>query len=150
MTQGRVLSEAAVIARVNRELIPYRFNITETGWPDELPALKAWKGFYRVNFTSRFGFFAHVIIDPSGEIPLSTAGDGRREVFASSPCYQREGYLAFLDHGKAQHAALRELRGRQAEPGHALRLGGFKLRAIREIGRIYKASGAGQAPFASR
>lgn len=133
-----MLSDEQVIARLKRDFVPVFFNITTDGWPKALPGLRPWRSFYKLNFTSRFGFFAHVVLDPTGEFAVATAGDGRREVHTTSACYHVDRYLKFLDRGQVR---LRELARLQREPvewKRKLQLGGFKLRMIGEIGKTYR------------
>ena len=105
-----MLSDPKVIARLNEGFVPYRFNVSDAGFPAGLPGLRLWQRYYKRHWRAKLGFFGHVVLDASGEVPLGTAGSGRREHFATSACYQSEPYRAFLAGSLERFAALTKAR----------------------------------------
>lgn len=97
VSKGSVLSDNQVIQTLNSHFIPYRFNITDSGFPAELKGLKRHKEiFYRFKKIFDFGFFGHVALTSDGKFMLGHAGPATKELYDITPCYHPDKYLTFL------------------------------------------------------
>jgi hypothetical protein len=114
VTKGRVLSDKAVIAALNERFVPYRFNISDAGFPAELPALEPWKQYYEKSEKSHVGFFGHVVVGAGGKGAFGYAGSGHAWLFETSANYQADKYLAFLDAALDRYRRAQQIVAHQA------------------------------------
>ncbi|KAF0241846.1 MAG: hypothetical protein FD180_4237 [Planctomycetota bacterium] len=99
-----MLSDDAVIARLNAEYVPVTVNITDAGWPDDSPALAPWTWGYDAWPFSKLGFVNALVCDPSGRLPYAWAGSGMKAEFETSANYHPDIFLKFLDRADAHRA----------------------------------------------
>ena len=91
------LSDAAVMKKINAKFIPLEINITDEGFPTEIPALKLWEKAYRSKLSHKVGFATTVIVEPKGRYPLGTSGSGYLGEYDTAINYHADRYQKFLD-----------------------------------------------------
>lgn len=96
-----MLSEPAVIARLNASFVPVTVNITDDGWPDDAPALAPWTWGYDAWPFSKLGFVNALVCDPAGRLPFAWAGSGMKAEFETSANYHPGIFLKFLDRAES-------------------------------------------------
>lgn len=97
MTRGSSLSDEKVIETVGRDFVAVEINITESGFPQEAPALKLWEKAFAKDRRYRFGFATSVVIGPGGSMPFGTSGCGHSGEWEISANYHPDRYLKFLE-----------------------------------------------------
>ena len=106
-----MLSDSRVITALNARFVPFRFNVSEVGFPTELPALEPWARYYAETERSHVGFFGHVVVGTGGRGAFGYAGSGHAWEFETSANYQPDQYLAFLDASLERYRRARALTG---------------------------------------
>ncbi|MEK7467770.1 MAG: hypothetical protein AAB074_10190 [Planctomycetota bacterium] len=96
-----MLSDEAVIARLNTDYVPVTINLTDAGWPENAPALAPWQWGYDAWPFSKLGFVNALLCDPSGRLPYAWAGSGMKKEFEDSANYHPALFLKFLDRADA-------------------------------------------------
>lgn len=97
MARGSSLSDDAVIQEINQDFIAVNDNVTEQGFPPNMPALARWERSYqrRLN-NNQEGFTTTVILTPDGQMALGTSGTGFISERYTSTCYLPDKYLQML------------------------------------------------------
>lgn len=90
------LSDPHVIQKLNTDFIPLEINITDQGFPKEIPALALWEKAYNSKRSFQFGFATSVGVEPQGRFPLGTSGSGYLSEKDTSINYHPDKYLRFL------------------------------------------------------
>jgi hypothetical protein len=103
------LSNADVIKKINEKFIPLEINITDEGFPAEIPALKLWEKAYKSKASFKVGFATTVIVEPKGRYPLGTSGSGYLGEYDKAINYHADKYLKFLDESLERASRAREL-----------------------------------------
>src|SRR5687768_6556704 len=91
------LSDPLVIKKINDKFIPLEINITDDGFPAEIPALKMWEKAYHARLSHKVGFATTVIVEPKGKYPLATSGSGYLGEYDKAANYHADKYQKFLD-----------------------------------------------------
>lgn len=97
MMEGSSFSDEKVIEKIHAEFVALKLNVTEQGWPEELPGLALWEEAFGRDWRHRFGFATSVVLGPSGEPAFGTSGSGYRWEWETAINYHPEKYLAFLE-----------------------------------------------------
>ena len=142
MARGSSLSDAKIISRVNKQFVAVEINISDTGFPKDVRALKAWERAYKKNWRSKFGFATSVVINPTGKYALGTSGCGHTWEWDTSINYDPKKYVKLLDECLDRFARARKLE--EADPDAQetkqdwLKLSGEIIKSIREANRCKK------------
>lgn len=72
-------------------------NITDVGFPKDVPALKPWEAAFEKERSYKFGFATSVIIGPGGKSPFGTSGCGHKEDYEKSISYHPDKYVKWLE-----------------------------------------------------
>jgi hypothetical protein len=86
-----------VIEKINAQFHAVEINITDQGFPKEVPALKPWENAFTKDPRYEFGFTTSVVIGPGAKGAFGTSGCGHKEDHPTSPSYHPDRYLEFLD-----------------------------------------------------
>ncbi|GEM_PF-2061491 len=97
MMEGSSLSDERVIEKVNAEFVALRLNVTDEGWPEDLPGLALWESAFEKDWRHRFGFATSIVLGPSGASAFGTSGSGYRWEWDTAINYHGDRYLAFLE-----------------------------------------------------
>jgi len=97
MTRGRVLSDPKVIKQLNASFVPVELNLTQTKIPDDVAGLKFLRRWFATKYNGRSGFTTSVVLDPSGQMTLGTAGCAHLWELKTSISYDPLKYAVFLD-----------------------------------------------------
>src|ERR1051325_3363893 len=97
LLENRVLSDDRVIARLNDGYVSVLVNITDDGWPENVPALAPWRWGYDAWPFSKLGFANALVCDSAARIPLAWAGSGMKSEFMEAANYHPDLFLQFLD-----------------------------------------------------
>lgn len=111
LLENRVLSDDAVIARLNENYVSVLVNITDDGWPENVPALAPFRWGYDVWPFSKLGFVNALVCDSAGKIPLAWAGSGMKSEFMESANYHPALFLEFLDRADEHGEYVKGVRG---------------------------------------
>ena len=103
------LSDADLIKKINDQFVPLEINITDDGFPDDLPALKLWEKAYKSNNGFKVAFATTVVIEPKGKYPLGTSGSGYLGDYDKAINYDADRYTKFLDQALGFAKRAREL-----------------------------------------
>ena len=103
------LSDEAVIELINDRFVPLEINLTDDGFPTELPALQLWEKAYKSKASFKVGFATTVIVEPKGKYPLGTSGSGYLGEYDTAINYHTDRYRRFLDESLERAVRAREL-----------------------------------------
>lgn len=96
-----------MIEKLNTEFIPLEVNISDDGWPDNIPCLWLWKLYHKANPISKFGFTAMMIVTPDGKTMLEAAQSAGAENWANCEQYHGEKLVELLDKSMKKFKARR-------------------------------------------
>ncbi len=108
--------------------MPLELNLTDSGFPADLPGLANWKRAFESNARHKFGFATAVVLDPKGLEPLGTSGSGYLAEWASATNYHADKFFDFLNASYARACRLAALSA-ETEMGNLER--NLKLAALR-------------------
>lgn len=117
-----MLSQDAVIARLNAEYVSVTVNITDDGWPEGVKALAPWRWGYDAWPFSKLGFVNALVCDPDGRLPYAWAGSGMKSEFETSANYHPDLFLGFLDRAAANREVIDAIQRSSLEDRVARRL----------------------------
>lgn len=86
-----------MIEKIGRDFVAVEVNLSDRGFPREIPALKPWEAAYEKNWRHKFGFATSVAVTPDGNGALGTSGCGHTWELDTSINYDPAKYLALLD-----------------------------------------------------
>ena len=110
LTRGSSLSDDRVIAYINQNYIPIEVNITDSGFPDDVPALRVWQRAFKGFWQSKFAFATSVAITPDGSLPLGSSGSGFKREWQTAINYHPDLYLGFLKDSLSRYNQICETR----------------------------------------
>lgn len=108
-----VFADSQVAARLNREFVALQLNLTETGFPDQLPGLEPWRKAYEKDWKHQVAFATSVVLFPNGKGVLGTSGCGHRWDLDSSINYDPSKYHNFLGECAARRQRAEEMLARR-------------------------------------
>ncbi len=143
MTRGSSFADAKVIEKVNKEFVAVEVNITGTGFPKDVPALKLWERAYDKDPSFKFGFATSVVIGPGGASPFGTSGCGHTFEWDTSINYHPEKYLKYLDeslerYGRAKAIAEDKALGQEERAAKLKEMQAEILKALQEAAKCRK------------
>ena len=100
-----MLSQPKVIERLNRDFIPLEINLTDQGWPKEIPALWGWKLVFGTWDHFKKGYTGMMITTPDGKTELGSAGDPSISAWKTSAHYHEDKFHQVLDKSLAAFKA---------------------------------------------
>jgi hypothetical protein len=109
LTRGSSLSDGKIIARINKEFVTIEINITDDGFPKELPGLGMWQKAYENDKKLKFGFATTVALSPDGRFPLGTSGCVHLPHWQNTIGYEPSRFLPYLDECLDRHARARAI-----------------------------------------
>ena len=109
MTRGSSLSDEKIIEALNANFVSVIINVTDDGFPKDLPALGLWKKAYTKDPMNKFSFSTAVAIHSRGRTPLGTTGCGHTWEWNTSINYLPGKFLSFLKESRTRNARLRKL-----------------------------------------
>lgn len=126
---------------MNKDFVAVEHNVTDKGFPQDLPALKAWEAAFKKDPRNWFGFATSVVVTPDGRFALGTSGCGHQWEADTAINYHPDKYLKFLEGSLDRH---KRLRATDSEPDAATKaaalqeLRGEILRQLAEANRCRK------------
>ena len=97
MCRGSSLSDPGVISLLNRSFVSLELNVTDTGFPAALGALRSWEEPYRQSSFYQNAFANSVVLTPDGGSILGRSGGGRRWEIDSAVIYCPDKFLKYLE-----------------------------------------------------
>lgn len=97
MARGSSLSDDKVIAKVNQDFVAIEVNLTDTGFPKDVPALAPWEKAFESDWKFEYGFATSVVIGPGAKGAFGTSGCGHTQEWDTSISYHADKYAKFLD-----------------------------------------------------
>lgn len=91
-----VFSDPKVAEQLNKQFVPLQLNLTDSGFPEELPGLAPWQSAYQREIKNHVAFATSVVLFPNGRGILGTSGGGHRWELDTSINYDPSRYLEFL------------------------------------------------------
>jgi hypothetical protein len=85
-----------VIEKIGKDFVAVEVNLSDRGFPREIPALKPWEAAYEKSWRHKFGFATTVLVNPEGTGALGTSGCGHTWEIDTSINYDPAKYLALL------------------------------------------------------
>ena len=96
MMRSSVLSDKTVIDEIKKNFIAIELNITDDGFPKDVPALKPWENAYNANKLYTVAFATSTVIGPTGKWFFGDSGSGHSYQADTAPNYHPDLYLKFL------------------------------------------------------
>lgn len=97
MAKSSSLSDPQVIDTLNRTMVAVEINVTDQGFPKDVPGLKPWERAFSQDRRYRFGFATSVVLTPDGTAALGTSGCGHRWEWETSINYHAEKFRKYLE-----------------------------------------------------
>ena len=94
--EGSSFSDPAVIKEISENFVPLYLNMTEQGFPDDVPALKPYKKPWKTFEALKWGFATSVVVDPTGKKILGQSGSGFSFEWKRAVNYNPRKYLSML------------------------------------------------------
>ncbi len=116
LTRGSSLSDGKIIAKINKEFVALEINITDDGFPKELPGLGMWEKAYANDKKLKFGFATTVALSPDGRFPLGTSGCVHLPHWQNTIGYEPSKFLPYLDECLDRHARARAIAEDTSKP----------------------------------
>jgi len=116
LTRGSSLSDAKIIAKISKEFVALEINITDAGFPAELPGLGMWEKAYEKDQKLKFGFATTVALSPDGRLPLGTSGCVHLPHWNNTIGYDPSKFLPYLDECLDRHARARAIAEDASKP----------------------------------
>lgn len=91
-----VFADSGVASKLNSQFIALQLNLSETGFPPELPGLEPWRKAYEKDWKHQVAFATSIVLFPNGKGVLGTSGCGHRWELDTSINYDPAKYLSFL------------------------------------------------------
>ncbi len=129
LTRGSSLSDGKVIAKINKEFVALEINITDDGFPKELPGLALWQKAYENDKKLAFGFATTVALSPDGRFPLGTSGCVHLPHWDSTIGYEPAKFLAYLGECLDRHTRARAIAEDTSKPAEGREADRKKLAA---------------------
>lgn len=106
-----------MIDKVKASLLAVEINITDKGFPKDVPGLKSWEQAFDLGKRSyQFGFATSVVLSPDGKYPLGTSGSGHQDEWETSINYHADKYLKFLTDSLARYHRIESLEADKSKP----------------------------------
>ncbi|HLG42464.1 MAG TPA: hypothetical protein VI643_03785 [Planctomycetota bacterium] len=86
-----------MIDKINDKFVAVEINITDVGFPSDVPALEPWRKSYEKEWRHQFGFATSVVIMPEGSGALGTSGCGHTWEWNTSINYDAARFTKYLD-----------------------------------------------------
>ena len=85
-----------MIERINKDFVALEVNITNSGFPKELPALKPWEKAFNADWHLASAYAVCVVCSPDGQLALGTSGKGCLAESGWDIKFRPSVYLKFL------------------------------------------------------
>mgnify|MGYP001581611203 CR=1 FL=1 len=95
--EGSSFSDGKVIEKLAAEFVAVKLNVTDDGWPEDVPALTAWQEAFTRDWRHKYGFATSVVIGPDGQWVYGTSGSGYKWEWETAINYHPDKYLSYLD-----------------------------------------------------
>lgn len=117
-----------MIELINKEFVSVEINVTETGFPEDIPALKPWKNAFEKDPSYKVGFATSVVIGPGGAGAFGTSGCGHMDEWKESINYHADKFKGDLESSLARYKKAKETAEDKTLEGDA------KAAKLKEIG----------------
>jgi hypothetical protein len=95
--RSSVLSDKKVIEELKKRFIVVELNITDDGFPKEVPGLKPWETAYNANKMYNVAFATSVVLGPTGKWAFGSSGSGHSYEAETAANYHADRFLKFLN-----------------------------------------------------
>jgi hypothetical protein len=96
MMRSSVLSDKTVIDEIKKNFIAIELNITDDGFPKDVPALKPWETAYNANKLYTVAFATSTVIGPTGKWFFGDSGSGHGHQAETAVNYHPDLFLKYL------------------------------------------------------
>ena len=101
--RGSVLSDKKVAEVLSKNFVLHELNVTEDGFPKDVPALKPWESAYKKQWLYKMAFATTAVISPDGKKFFGSSGSGFAEEAEVSPNYNPDLFIECLNSSLARY-----------------------------------------------
>ncbi|HYF49329.1 MAG TPA: hypothetical protein VEJ63_07985 [Planctomycetota bacterium] len=101
--RGSVLSDKKVAEVIKKDFVLYELNVTEEGFPEDVPALKPWETAYKKQWLYKMAFATSAVISPDGQKFFGSSGSGFAEEAEISPNYNPDLFIECLGESRKRY-----------------------------------------------
>jgi hypothetical protein len=95
---------------VNDRFIPIELNITDQGFPENVPGLNPWhRAFDKLKF-AKSAFATSTVLTPDGSSAIGTSGSGFAWEWRTAANYHPDRYLVFLNQSLDRYSRICEVK----------------------------------------